>query len=91
TFGFGYGLLGPSISYFLGIGLDKDYRAASISASTILSSLGSFGSSYAVKYSKVLTGSSWDRMPFLFGGVFFLLFALFFLFYKEKNNSSMEA
>lgn len=84
-YGFGYGILGPSFNYFLGIGLDKDYRAASIAVSTILSSIGSFGSSYAVKYSKVLFNTQWDRIPFAVGSVFFALFAILFIFFMEKS------
>ena len=90
-FGFGYGVLGPSMSYFLGIGLDKDYRAASIAFSTILSSLGSFGSSYAVKYAKIIFKSDWERLPFVVGSVFFAAFAVLFLFFKGKPKAQPVA
>lgn len=85
TFGFGYGLLQPSVSYFLGIGLDDDYRAASISVSTIISSVGSFLSSYAVKYSKIIFNTSWDRIQFVVGSVFFILLGLMFIFIKTPK------
>jgi MFS family permease len=91
VFGFGYGVLGPAISYFLGIGLDKDYRAASIAFSTILSSLGSFGSSYAVKYSKIILKSDWERLPFVVGAVFFAAFAILFLFVKGPAQVSRQS
>lgn len=83
TFGFGYGLLQPAMNYFLGIGLDKDYRAACISVSTIISSIGSFGSSYAVKYSKILFDSDWDRLPFVIGAVFFMALGVLFIFSRK--------
>ncbi len=85
TFGFGYGLLQPAVSYFLGIGLDDNYRAASISVSTIISSIGSFGSSYAVKYSKILLNTDWERTPFAVGCVFFLALGLLFVFIKTPK------
>ncbi|MBO4393585.1 MAG: hypothetical protein J5599_05725, partial [Spirochaetales bacterium] len=89
-FGFGYGVLGPSMSYFLGIGLDKDYRAASIAFSTILSSLGSFGSSYAAKYTKLIFNSDWERLPFVVGAGFFAAFAILFLFVKMPKPAVGE-
>lgn len=90
TFGFGYGLLQPAVSYFLGVGLDENYRAACISVSAIISALGSFFSSYAVKFSKIILGSDWDRIPFLVGAIFFLLLGLLFIFFKEKNLNKKE-
>lgn len=84
TFGFGYGLLNPANNYFLGIGLDKDYRAASISVSTIISSLGSFSSAYAIKYSKILLHSDWERLPFLVGACFFAALCILFIFFKDR-------
>lgn len=86
TFGFGYGLLQPAMSYFLGIGLDKDYRAASLSVSTIISSLGSFFSSYAIKYCKIIFNTDSERIAFIVGGVFFLALAVLFLFVKNKHS-----
>ncbi len=85
TFGFGYGLLQPAVDYFMGIGLDDDYRAASISVSKIVSSLGSFGSAYAVKYSKIIFHTTWDRTPFVVGSVFFILLGLIFVFIKTPK------
>ncbi len=90
TFGFGYGLLQPAVNYFLGIGLDDNYRAASISVSTIISSLGSFGSSYAVKYSKILFNTTWERTPFAVGCVFFFLLGLLFVFIKTPQLKESE-
>lgn len=90
TFGFGYGLLQPAVNYFLGIGLDDNYRAASISVSTIISSLGSFGSSYAVKYSKILLHTTWERTPFAVGCVFFFLLGLLFVFIKTPKLKESE-
>lgn len=85
TFGFGYGLLQPAVDYFMGIGLEDDYRAASISVSKIISSLGSFLSSYAVKYSKIIFNTSWDRIQFVVGSVFFILMGLMFIFIKTPE------
>ena len=91
TFGFGYGLLQPAVNYFLGVGLDEDYRAACISVSAIISALGSFGSSYAVKYSKIILHTDWERIPFVVGSVFFLLLGILFIFFKEKNHIEKES
>ena len=91
TFGFGYGLLQPAVNYFLGVGLDEDYRAACISVSAIISALGSFGSSYAVKYSKIILHTDWERIPFVVGSVFFLLLGILFIFFKEKKHIEKES
>lgn len=90
TFGFGYGLLQPAINYFLGVDLDEDYRAACISVAAIISALGSFGSSYAVKYSKIILHTDWERIPFVVGSVFFLLLGMLFIFFKEKKGIIKE-
>lgn len=90
TFGFGYGLLQPAVSYFLGVDLEEEYRAACISVSSVISALGSFLSSYAVKYSKLILNSDWDRIPFVVGSVFFILLGLLFIFFKEKKKSNKE-
>jgi MFS family permease len=89
-FGFGYGVLGPSMSYFLGIGLDKNYRAASVSVSMILSSIGSFGSAYVIKYAKALFHTDWERLPFVIGAVVFISFAILFVFSKENSVENQE-
>lgn len=90
-FGFGYGVIQPAVTYFLGIGLEDDYRAASISFANIITSFGSFGSAYAVKYSKILFHTTWERTPFVVGFVFFLVLGIMFMFIKTPQmNEEMR-
>lgn len=79
VFGIGYGLLGPAISYYLGIGLDPEYRAASIAAASLLNHLGSFGSPFVMKWLRGIFNTSWERFSFLAGVCFFVVAALGFL------------
>lgn len=78
-FGIGYGLLGPAISYYLGIGLDQEYRAASVAAASLLNHLGSFGSPFVMKWLREIFKTSWERFSFLAGACFFIIAALAFL------------
>lgn len=78
-FGIGYGILGPAISYYLGIGLEPEYRAASVAAASLLNHLGSFGSPFVMKWLREIFDISWERFSFLAGACFFVIVALLFL------------
>ena len=54
-FGIGYGMLAPSINYFLGIKIKPEYRAASVAAASLLSHLGSFGSPFMMSFFRKLS------------------------------------
>lgn len=90
VFGVGYGLLQPTFTYYLGVPLQPELRAASLSVYHIFTSLGSFGSAFVLAFLRQLLGSAHERFSFGVGLVFYGLsglIVLFFSFYKEKKNT----
>lgn len=91
VFGIGYGILGPAISYYLGIKLDPEYRAASVAAASLLNHLGSFGSPFVIKFLRGIFHTSWDRFSFLAGACFFIVAACGFMFASIKQRKAETA
>lgn len=91
-FGFAYGVVGPAMSYYLGVGLRPDLRAPSMSVNSIFSSLGSFGAAFVMSFLRTLFGSTSDCFPFVVGIVFFAVCGLGFLFWGGNTvpSSSIE-
>ena len=90
VFGVGYGLLAPAFTYYLGVPLQPELRAASLSMYHIFTSLGSFGSAFVLSFLRQLLGSAHERFSFMAGLGFYGLAALcvlFFSFYKEKKST----
>lgn len=86
VFGIGYGTLGPSLQYYLGKGLKPETRAASIATASLFQHVGSFGSPFVIGFIRRATNSSWNRLQFAVGAVFFIFATLLFLFWKKNNN-----
>jgi len=90
VFGVGYGLLAPTFTYYLGVPLQPELRAASLSMYHIFTSLGSFGSAFVLSFLRQLLGSVHERFSFMAGLGFYVLsavFVLFFSLYKEKKST----
>ena len=75
VFGVGYGLLAPTFTYYLGVPLKPELRAASLSVYHICSSLGSFGSAFVLSFLRQLAGSGQERFSFGVGLAFYGLAA----------------
>ena len=86
VFGTGYGLLAPTFTYYLGVPLKPELRAASMSVYHIFSSLGSFGSAFVLSFLRQLAGSSHERFSFMAGLVFYGLAALLVLVFSRKRS-----
>ena len=86
-FGVGYGMLAPSINYYLGIKIKPEYRAASVAAASLFSHLGSFGSPFMMSFFRNLFKSSSDRFSFLVGMFFYIAASLFFFLHKNREES----
>ena len=87
VFGVGYGLLAPAFTYYLGLPLKPELRAASLSVYHIFTSLGSFGSAFVLSTARSIAHTSWDRFSFALGLVFYLLATVlsFFLGWSRKK------
>ena len=86
-FGTGYGMLAPCISYYLGIKLNPEYRAASMAASGLFNHLGSFSSPFIMAFFRNAFKGSSDRLSFVVGMVFYAIAACFFIFHKNTEKS----
>ena len=86
-FGVGYGMLAPSINYYLGIKIKPQYRAASVAAASLISHLGSFGSPFMMSFFRNLFKSESDRFSFFIGTFFFVFASLFFILHKNTEES----
>ena len=86
VFGMGYGLLNPTFTYYLGVPLKPELRAASLSLYHIISSIGSFGSAFILSLLRHLAGSEYERFSFLVGLLFYLASAIAMLFPSPRSN-----
>ena len=82
VFGVGYGLLAPTFTYYLGVPLKPELRAASLSVYHICASLGSFGSAFVLSFLRQLMGSAHERFSFGVGLAFYGLSAVCVLLYS---------
>ena len=90
VFGVGYGLVSPTVTYYLGVPLKPELRAASLSVYNIFTSVGTFGSAFVLSFLRGLTNSGHERFSFMAGLIFYGLAAVFvpfFSLYKEKKGT----
>ena len=96
VFGVGYGLLQPTFTYYLGVPLKPELRAASLSVYHIFTSLGTFGSAFVLSFLKQLTGTGYERFSFAVGLGFYGIAAVCVLFFssvkrrKEPKEEKLE-
>ena len=77
-FGIGYGILAPAINYYLGKKLVPEYRASCVSAESLFSHLGSFGSPFVIAFLESVVGLTMNRSAFVYCFVFFCIASLGF-------------
>ena len=90
VFGVGYGLVAPTVTYYLGVPLKPELRAASLSVYNIFTSVGTFGSAFVLSFLKQVTHTGYERFSFAVGLGFYGIAALlvpFFSLYNEKKGT----
>ncbi len=88
VFGIGYGLLSPTFTYYLGVPLKPELRAASLSMYHIFTSMGSFGSAFVLSTARSLAHSTWDRFSFALGLAFYLIAAILVLIFGKNQTET---
>ena len=71
VFGVGYGLLAPTFTYYLGVPLKPELRAASLSMYHLFTSVGTFGSAFVLSFLRQLMGNTHERFSFGAGLMFY--------------------
>ena len=86
VFGVGYGLVAPTVTYYLGVPLKPELRAASLSVYNIFTSVGTFGSAFVLSFLRQLTGSTHERFSFGVGLVFYGVSAVCVLLFSLRKT-----
>lgn len=85
-YGIGYGLNVPAITYFLGANVYPESKTTVSSIFYICNCAGTFASSYVMVLLKQMFNSTYDRFAYVVGLIFFVVAAVFFIFYRQKNT-----
>ena len=92
VFGVGYGLVAPTVTYYLGVPLKPELRAASLSVYNIFTSVGTFASAFVLSFLRQLTSSAHERFSFGVGLAFYGAVALCVLIFSsvKRRNEPKE-
>lgn len=86
VFGVGYGLLQPTFTYYLGVPLKPELRAASLSVYHLFTSVGTFGSAFVLSFLKQVTHTGYERFSFAVGLGFYGVAAVLVLFFSSVKR-----